>query len=203
MDFTLKLLFRRQIRPVFGQYDAILVHFQKLYLFPAASGAENEADGRVLAFLPLVAIQPFQVEFYLPLVFGLEFSQFQLNGHKTLEDSVVKQQVQVKVFPVNNHALLPFHKGETLSEFQNETLQFAQNSCFQIVFQIVVFQAEEIKEIGVFEGSGRHGRVRRNLGIGNSCALKSLPGNKLAQIADAKLPGGSLSRIEKPCLLRF
>jgi hypothetical protein len=29
---------------------------------------------------------------------------------------------------------LAFHKGKTLSEFEDKTFQFAQNSIFQIVF---------------------------------------------------------------------
>lgn len=64
---------------------------------------------------PLVAVQPFQVKLHLPLVSGLKFTQFQLNAHKTLEDAVVKKQIQVKIFAVNDHALLPLHKGETFA----------------------------------------------------------------------------------------
>lgn len=164
---------------------------QKLHLLPAASGAKNQADGRVFSLLPLVAVQPFQIELHLPLVPGLKFAQLQLHGYKTLEGAVVKKQIQVKILAVNNHALLALDEGEAFAEFKDEAFQLAQNGRFQVVLQIVVFQAEEIKKIGVFEGSRRHGRIRRNLGIGNGSALKGLAGDKLAQVTDAKLPAAA------------
>ena len=49
-----------------------------------------------------------------------EAAQFQLDGHQAAQAAVVEKQVQVKVFAVDDHALLALHKRKAPAQFQDE-----------------------------------------------------------------------------------
>jgi hypothetical protein len=109
-----------------------------------------------------------------------------------------KQQVQVMVFAVDNHSLLTFHKGKTLSHFEDKAFQFAQNGLFQIVFGISFRQIEHIQKVRVFENVERDFRLRRgNLQIGNLGTLVFLSLNGLAKFAFPPVPFCRLVGVEK------
>ena len=72
MQLLLQLRFGWQCGPVLGHGDAVFLHLQQLHLFAAGLGAQDEADGRFLARLALVLVQPFQVQVHLAFVGGFE-----------------------------------------------------------------------------------------------------------------------------------
>lgn len=83
----------------------------------------------------------------------LETVNFQLHSHQPFEAAVIKQQIKIKIFAINNHALLALHEGKALAQFQDKLLQLANQCLLQIVLQVALRQAEKIEKIRVFEGA--------------------------------------------------
>jgi hypothetical protein len=131
------------------------VQLQEFNLLGAGSRAEDDAQRRSFVLFPLVLGQPPEVEFHLALVLCPETSLLQIDGHQPLELPVVEQEVDVEVFSIELNALLACHEGETGTEFQQKQLQLAQDGVFKIPFQIVVFEVEEVQDIGIFENQRR------------------------------------------------
>jgi hypothetical protein len=53
---------------------------------------------------------------------GFVAAQLQLDGHQSAQPAVVEKQVQVKVFAVDDHALLAFYKRKATAQLQDEGL---------------------------------------------------------------------------------
>ena len=126
VQLALQLGLGRQLGPVFGHRDAVLVHLQQLHLLAAGFGAEDQANGWLLAGLALMLVEPSQVELHLPLVLDLEAAELELDGHQAAQAAVKEEQVKIKVFTIDDHALLSLDKGKASAQFQNEGFQLAQ-----------------------------------------------------------------------------
>lgn len=84
-------MFGREGRPILGNNDAVFVHLQQLNLLTACLGTQDEADRCFLTVLPLVAVEPFQVELHLPLVTGIELTDLQLHGDQPSQQPVLEK----------------------------------------------------------------------------------------------------------------
>ncbi|MGD8442882.1 MAG: hypothetical protein PVI94_05255, partial [Desulfobacterales bacterium] len=69
----------------------------------------------------------------------------------TLEDAVIKDQIDKKVLAANGDAPLPGLETKSAAHFMQERLKFIQQRAFQAGFTHDVFrlQPEEFKDIGI------------------------------------------------------
>ena len=72
---------------------------------------------------------------------GFEGSDFEIDGDQALHFPVVKQQVELVIFTVDDHPFLPLQESKAPAQFQQEIFQFIQDGCFQVFFQKRIFQA--------------------------------------------------------------
>lgn len=66
MEALLQHGFGRQLGEVFGDAEAALLEFEEFDPLGGLAGAEDQADGRLLAGLALVVVQPAQVKVVWP-----------------------------------------------------------------------------------------------------------------------------------------
>ena len=71
---------------------------------------------------------------------------------------MVEEQVEVKVFPVDDHAFLPLHKRKAPAQLQDEGFQLAQDGGLQVGLQVALAQAQKVQKVWVFEYGGGAGR---------------------------------------------
>ena len=84
-------------------------------MFGVAFAAQQQSNGRVLAFLHVVFLQVFQIEFHLAFVLRLELPELQVDGHQAFQATMVEKQVQIIVGAVHRETFLALKEGETLS----------------------------------------------------------------------------------------
>jgi len=90
VEFPLQFSLGQNLGPIGRDPDAALFQVEKFYRLVFLSGAENEADRRVLSRLALVFVQPAQVEFHLALVTELEVPQLEINRHQSPQSTMVE-----------------------------------------------------------------------------------------------------------------
>ena len=77
-------------------------------------GAEQNADGRVFPFFQKFARVKIRVKLHLPDVLMRELADFQINQNKRAQQTVVENEVNVKMIAVNRDAFLA---GDERNEF--------------------------------------------------------------------------------------
>ena len=77
--------------------------------------AEDDADGRVVAFDVFLVGEVAEIEVHLADVVVLDFSQLEVDEHETTENAVVEDQVDSIVSVVDGHPVLPADEGEALA----------------------------------------------------------------------------------------
>ena len=123
---------------VLGDVNAALVEFEQFDLFFLLSGAEDDAEWRLLTGLLLILGEPAEVEFHLAFVFGLEVTQFQIDGDEAFEGAVVEEEVEVEVVGVDLDASLATEKGEAVAELEQEGFELAEDGVFEILLWVAV-----------------------------------------------------------------
>ena len=111
-----------------------------------ASTGQDQADGRFFTRLPFMFVQPLQVQLHLALVRGLEAAEFEFDGHGATQPAVEEQQVEVEVFPVDDHAFLPFDERKAAPQLQDEGFELAQEGGFQVGFVMALVHAQEVRK---------------------------------------------------------
>lgn len=91
-------------------------------------------------------VQPLQVQLHLALVRGLEAAEFEFDGHGATQPAVEEQQVEVEVFPVDDHAFLPFDERKAAPQLQDEGFELAQEGGFQVGFVMALVHAQEVRK---------------------------------------------------------
>jgi hypothetical protein len=64
---------------------------------------------------------------------------------------VVKQAIQLRICAVNDHPFLPMNKVKALPQLQDKAFQLPQDSVFQVFLVVGVFEAQEVKDMGIAE----------------------------------------------------
>ena len=101
--------------------------------------------------LPFVLFQPTEVEFHLPFIRRPETAEFEVDGEQLTQAPMEEEQVQVIVLAIHGNSLLPSDKAEVRTEFQQESLQVAQDGSFQFLLAVSVFQSEKVEQVRVTE----------------------------------------------------
>src|SRR5262245_29070624 len=107
--------------------DASSVEIEVLDRLALPSGAQDDAERRVLGGLALVPIEPPQVQLHLPRVGRLEVADLELDGDQPLHRPMKEQQVEVVVVAVERDALLPLDEREARPQLEEEALDLAQD----------------------------------------------------------------------------
>jgi hypothetical protein len=128
---------------------------QQLDLLVVLVRAQDEPERRVLVGLPLVLVQPAQVQLHLPLVARIEAAELQLHGDERAQPAVEEEQVEVVVVRADRHALLPRDEAEALPQLQQEALQLPQDGRLQLALAVVGRQAEEVEDVRISEDEVR------------------------------------------------
>lgn len=97
MQFFAQKFFVGQLREILRHTDISFVKHQIFNVFGVALAAKYQTDWRFFALFAFVFVQVTQVEQHLPLVFGLEFAEFQINSYQTPQSAVVKKQVNTVI----------------------------------------------------------------------------------------------------------
>ena len=132
MEFAFELGLGKEFGPVTGNVDAILSGFEQFHRFFLFAGAEDEADGRVLARLGFVFREPAEIQFHLAFVAGFELVKFQINRHQPPQAPVVEQQVDVEI-------LAPDFPGQHVGQDAAEDAGLTKQSVLQIAAERQAF----------------------------------------------------------------
>jgi hypothetical protein len=95
--------------------------------------------------------EPAEVEFHLAFVFGFEIAQFQIDGDEAFQTAVIEEEVEIEVVGIDLYAGLATEEGEAVAEFEEEGFEFAQDGVFEVFFEVAVFEAEEVEDVGIAE----------------------------------------------------
>ena len=116
--------------------DAAWLEFKHLHGLALLSCAKYDADGFLLGFLPLVAVEPAQIELHLPGVGGLEVADLELDNDQPTETPVEKEQVEVIVVAVQRDTFLTLQKGESGTKLEKERFDLPKQSVLQILLAV-------------------------------------------------------------------
>src|SRR5271168_3185604 len=98
---------------------------------------------------------------HLPGIGMCEFSNLQIDDHQTAEPTVKEEQVDAIPFLADAKPFLPADKCEVAAEFHQEIFQPADESFLKITLGVFIFQAEELEDVGIFNGLfGRYDILR-------------------------------------------
>jgi hypothetical protein len=112
----------RELGQVLGDVDAARLQLEHLDGLALLARAEDEADRSLLALLPLVAIEPAEIELHLAHIGRLEIADFQFDDDQPPQTPVVEEQIEVVVVAIQRDPLLPLDEGEAGAELQEERL---------------------------------------------------------------------------------
>jgi hypothetical protein len=139
----------RNLVQVFRHPDIGADQIEQFHLLGIGFGAQNQADGRLLACRPFVLVQPAQIQLHLALVGRLKLLQLQFHGHQPPQMPVVEQQIEIKIVGAHADALLPGNKTEACAQFQQKAFHVAQDRRFQIALAVAIGQSEKIQHVGI------------------------------------------------------
>src|SRR5436189_3017678 len=147
MQFALQQLSGRQLCKVFGDANATLLQFQHFDSLVRFLSAQDQSQRLFFAWAHFVFPQPSQIKLHLAEVRRREFSKLQVNGDQSPQPPVVKQQIQIKILPVHDNALLTRQECPISAQFRKEGFQLAQNGAFQVLLGVRALQAEKIQNV--------------------------------------------------------
>src|SRR5262249_31030348 len=126
-------------------------------LLPGPWCTEKHADGGLLVRLLHVAIQGLEIKLQLTLVLGLEFLDFQLNRHQAVEAPVKEEQVKLVIAPSDLDGVIAADEAKIAAEFDEEVLEFFDETAVKVFFCMPLWQVEEIERIRILEYRERCG----------------------------------------------
>jgi len=97
-------------------------------------GAEDQTDGGVVAFEPVLLFIKADIAIHLTDILMSEFSYFQVHQHNAPEQVVVEHQVDVEIFVGEADAVLARYEREAAAELQQELLKTRDDGVFKLAF---------------------------------------------------------------------
>lgn len=101
--------------------------------------------------MPHEIIDGREIVVHFPGILGRELSHLQVNDNEASELQMIEQQIEVIVFVSDGQRHLSSDKGEPGSEFQQELLDVIDQSAFQLPFDRILLQGEEVEQVGIFQ----------------------------------------------------
>ena len=80
-----------------------------------------------------------------------QFGSLEVDEDKALQEVVVEHEVDIKMVALQVKMLLACHEGESTPQFQQEFLQFVDESRFQVflVCYRILLHIKELKHVGI------------------------------------------------------
>lgn len=103
----------------------------------ACLGAENQADGGVVAFGTFEVIVHPHIHVHLSDIMMGDFRGLEVDEKKGFQQVVVEDEVYVEVTDICAYVLLACDKCVALAEFEQEFLDMCQNGTFEVGFREV------------------------------------------------------------------
>lgn len=137
-DFAPEVFFGRKVGEVFGGEELrIFVEYGVFRDVLACLGAENQADGRVVAFGAFEFIVHPYVHVHLPDILMGDFRGLEINEQKGFQHVVVEDEVYVEVSDICAYMLLACDECVAFAEFEQEFLDMGQYGAFEVGFRKV------------------------------------------------------------------
>ena len=130
------------------------------------AGAEEDADGWLVAGCHFVLFVVGDVGIELAEVFVAEGLGFQFNEDVALEHAVVKHEIDEEVFASNEDAFLPGFEAEAVTHFQEKLLKAIKQRVFEVglAHGLLGAEAEELEDVGIADDLSGSQCVGRSLG---------------------------------------
>ena len=112
---------------------------------------EDDADGRVVAFVHLLAGVVVDVHLHLPDVLMGEIARFEVDEDEAFQNIVIEHEVDMEVPSVEVDVLLPCDKGETAPKLQEKFLQVVDERLLEIGFveTRALLHAQKFENVGI------------------------------------------------------
>ena len=119
-------------------------------------GAENEADGGVVAFDFEEVFVESDIAVHLADVLMGELADFQIDEDEAFQEVVVEDEVHIEFVILEDDSLLPGDEGEAASHFEKEGLEVVHDGLLEIGFveARAIGETEEFEDGGGFENAG-------------------------------------------------
>jgi hypothetical protein len=95
-------------------------------------GAEDEADGRTVAFRASLAIEETDIAVHLTDVLVGKLAELEVDQQVALEDDVVEDEVDIEMLVLEREALLPRNEGEAFADLEQEMLQLLEDRALEV-----------------------------------------------------------------------
>lgn len=151
-EFAFEVCGQFRLELVSGDADGVGLCSQGILdLHVVLLGAEDDADGGLVARDAFLVVEQVQVEIHLARELRLEGADLEIEGDERLEEAVVKEEVdEILLFPESN-AMLPADEAKAVAEFEQEGLQARDEAFFKFPFLDRLAEAEEVEAVGAFE----------------------------------------------------
>ena len=151
-EFAFEINWQFRLQLVGGDADGICLGAQGVFDFHVVLlGAEDDADGRLVAGGAFFVVQKIQIEIHLARELRLEGADFEIECDERLEEAVVKEEVdEILLFPKRD-AMLATDETKAVAEFEKEGLQARDEPVFEFPFLDRLAEAEKIQTVGAFE----------------------------------------------------
>ena len=98
--------------------------------------AQQDADGRLVAFGHHVFFKIVQVKIHLPGVAVGEGADLQVEQHMAAEPAVIEDEIHAVMLVADGDAKLPRLETKAGAEFEEETLHVVEQRSLKVVFRI-------------------------------------------------------------------
>lgn len=142
---------------------------------------EDDADGRVFAFVGPVFAGVAEVEVHLPGVRVIQRAELEVDDDETAQAAMEEDEIHAIPSATHTQAALASDKGEVAAEFEQEGFKMSNEGVFEIALRVFVFQIQKLEHQriahGLIDGESVAGlRLRafaehRSLVFGKECAL--------------------------------
>ena len=118
--------------------------------------AQENADGRLVAFGHHVGLEPIQIKIHLPGVGGLEGPDLEVDENMATEEPVEKDEIDAVVLATLGHAELAGFETEAVPKFEEETLKVIEQRGLELIFGISgqLGKSGELEHAGIAEQVG-------------------------------------------------
>ena len=112
---------------------------------------EDDADGRVVALVHLLAGLVVDVHLHLSDVLMGEIARFEVDKDEAFQNIVIEHEVDMKVPPVEVDVLLPCDEGEAAPKFQEKFLQVVDERLLKVGFvkTRALLHTQKFKNVGI------------------------------------------------------
>jgi len=115
-------------------------------------GAEDDADGRIFAFLRPVLAGVAEVEVHLAGIGVVEGAEIEVNDDEAAQVAVEEDEVHAIPLAAHTEAALASDEGEVAAEFEQEGFEVADEGVFEVGLGVFVAEVEELEHERVAHG---------------------------------------------------